>query len=594
MAELPKWWFNISVESWKWTPDQKNSSQESKPFLKLESSKLVKTPAIQTQLESLRAKFPIKSELQAKFDSDIQALLDYIEESDASEQDILTGLEKIWKSLDDIEVQEVKSEVQEVKSEVQVKKQAVIEKSEKNLDQIQKSTTEIKEKELMLEEDLKQADKRIQAMYNAFWWEESFKQAVPKFEERKNEAREKLLKDKWFSGPENADKLEKAVLLSALNDSKADIETAARANPEKYQAYFNQRAELWSGINSSLQKLEIPHQVTSMPPITGRNEAERQFQGYEKGDKMIRTGTQFRYGDQVVDTLVQPPKRFIEGSDGLRLESSMIQPPPKEYFQKVGWLELEIQAIKQSSKKQSEELSSDCGKFFLNPISEKNKGFSLQVSPENPKELENKRELLRTAFREELQAAQNSNDAKSIEDIQNISQKVLGKMDQLVEQAESLEKKEWELSELKQQEEKRVLSERERVQSHDQTIRENGKILKSMNISVFVSPGGEADFINLLNNTRWSFWDQDIDLRRWLILSDQKVLANGITKLLWVNLFAEDGVTMKSSTSDGKIIDSNYIQSLLIERCVMEAWTNKISELKMDKLLQGVENSRKK
>lgn len=59
------------------------------------------------------------------------------------------------------------------------------------------------------------------------------------------------------------------------------------------------------------------------------------FPDLKDGEPLTRTGSEFRHGDQVIDTANPPPRKFIEGEKGTRIESGIpAYEPPYENLAK--------------------------------------------------------------------------------------------------------------------------------------------------------------------------------------------------------------------------------------------------------------------
>gem|GEM_PF-5448633 len=117
-----------------------------------------------------------------------------------------------------------------------------------------------------------------------------------------------------MSGEELATRVETSIILTNSEAIKSSL------SPDKQKEFAN----LTGQLRASADFLKIPYETTpSREPISRLSEHKitTELLDFKSGDKVIRTGSEYRFGDQVIDISKVPPERSIE-RNGIRIPLS--------------------------------------------------------------------------------------------------------------------------------------------------------------------------------------------------------------------------------------------------------------------------------
>ena len=273
------------------TPDMKTGAF---PVLENRLLDIPDTAENFAQIQSMLSALPVSPE-RTRIEQNLLSV-----DEDMLDADIILLLKRAKEDI--LKTQTVKKEAQ--KTEVESKKI-----------KIETQKTELDDKSIDKQKDLDKAQERIQALYASFGDQANFEKLNPNFQNWVEQAKENPSLDK--NDPNLATKAQ----LLALQSHKQEIDASAQnLSPELRAKYAAASHDIFRGIESSLVDLRVTFSPSPKSvPFNHQTQISAEVVGYKTGDRITRTGNEYRIGDQVVDISTYPPTRSTELGN-LRIE----------------------------------------------------------------------------------------------------------------------------------------------------------------------------------------------------------------------------------------------------------------------------------
>lgn len=369
--------------------------------------------------------------------------------------------------------------VKGVDSQVVDKKE---EKAEKKIEAKVETKQEAKvvthEKETQKEQDdalkqarLEKAREQLTATYALFGGKDGFESKFPKHTEWKQEATARVQREAKKTGKElSPDELATRVETSMIVSHGAEIKASLASDPAKQKEFASHMGEL----RASADSLDIPYNTSPADiPVSKATEKAMvaELVGFKEGDKVEKTGSEIRYGDQVVDISTRPPTR------SMKTDTMQVAFPDKDGTKERHYQEQQEHRNKEVSlMEERTELES-----YINTHRE----GMLEKFQQLPK--------MKQDYQSALEGSREKEDLKgTIEKVE----KELADFKRKTERLESVKKR---LDELAQEEKARNEKYQESLRGETEVVRENLQFIASTHLDILLGQEGIADLLRFIN-----------------------------------------------------------------------------------------------
>jgi len=390
---------------------------------------------------------------------------------------------------------------------------------------------EKRKKEQETVEVLKKTREQLEKTYALFWGQDKFEQ-IPGHKNWKEQAtrqvqEEAAKKGEELSGEELATRVETSIILTNSEAIKSSL------SPDKQKEFAN----LTGQLRASADFLKIPYETTpSREPISRLSEHKitTELLDFKSGDKVIRTGSEYRFGDQVIDISKVPPERSIE-RNGIRIPLSDKDGIKAENYQE-----------QENYRKQKWLLTKEIGELEVD----------IEKNRENMKE----KYLKLPEMKRDYESAIQEGALPEAEGLKNLIEKTEKELEEFKQKTEKLAILKEALLVLEKEEQERSARYQESLQSETEDSRSNLTFLASTHLDGILRDEGIHILIQELGRDA-SNQIMEFSLEKKWEEPDKKFFATGIKKLLAIQpgeesqFFKEDGYTMREFSPDGQPIE---------------------------------------
>ncbi|MDP2103735.1 MAG: hypothetical protein Q8K26_02340 [Candidatus Gracilibacteria bacterium] len=401
---------------------------------------------------------------------------------------------------------------------------------------------------------LKETREQLEKTYTLFGGKEKFEQ-LPGHGDWKELAtkrvqEEAVKKDEKLSAEELATRVETSIILSHNEAIKSSL-------PIEKQGEF---ANLNGQLRASADFLKIPYETTpeKEPHTKGtENKITTELLGFKSGDKVIRTGSEYRFGDQVIDISKVPPERSVE-RNGIRITFD-----DKEGMKAKNYQEQEDYREKKGSlAKKIGELETD-----------------IKTNRESMQEKYLKLPEMKTKY----EMAIKEGELADAEWFKNLIEKTKKELEEFKQKTEKLAILKEALAVLEKEEQERDARYQESLQSETEASRSNLTFLASTHLDGILKNDGVQTLVKEIDKHKDTLPVTITDKSSSLSLNkewgepEKRLLAAGISRLLGMEgekskqLFASDGYTMRAVGPDGHTPMKQFLKDTLTSRGVYDS-----------------------